>query len=125
MIVVSGDYDAATATRLLLLQNPQDILRNTVILQKLTPYGEQIKFLDVTCRLSDAPAEQHLEFPPASAAEPVKRRHIQCFEKGHHRVRRTHPEIIGFGAGCCFRVNDGRLHSAPLVQYFFLIDEFH
>ena len=64
---------------------------NTVILQQLAPYRKYIKLFDFTCRLSDASAKEHIEFQPAPAAEPVKRRHIQRFEKGHHGVRCAHP----------------------------------
>ena len=82
----------------------------TVILQKLAPYGEQIKLPDLTGRSADAPAQQHIELAAAFAAEPDERRHIQRLEQGHHRVGGIHPKRICLCAGRGVRVNNGRLH---------------
>ena len=37
---------------------------------------------------------------------------IQRFEKGHHRVRRVHPEGVGFPTGRGVRLDDDRFHRA-------------
>ena len=66
----------------------------SVIVQQLAPNRESIKLLDPAGRLADTPAEKHIEFQPALAAEPNQRRDIQRFEKSHHRIRRVHPKRI-------------------------------
>lgn len=63
-------------------------------MQQLAPNRESIKLLDPAGRLADTPAEKHIEFQPALAAEPNQRRDIQRFEKSHHRIRRVHPKRI-------------------------------
>lgn len=63
----------------------------SVIVQQLAPNRESIKLLDPAGRLADTPAEKHIEFQPALAAEPNQRRDIQRFEKSHHGIRRVHP----------------------------------
>ena len=53
----------------------------SVIVQQLAPNRESIKLLDPAGRLADTPAEKHIEFQSALAAEPNQRRDIQRFEK--------------------------------------------
>lgn len=86
--------------------------RDAVILQQLASNREQVKLLDLSGRFSDAPAEQHIEFQPALAAEPDKRRDIQRFEKRHHGVWRTHPKVKRRRTGGHFWVDHSGFHSA-------------
>ena len=81
-------------------------------MQQLASKREQVKLLDLAGSLADTPVEKHIEFQPALAAEPDKRRDIQRFEKRHHGVWRVHPERIRLSAGCRFRVDHSRFHSS-------------
>ena len=81
-------------------------------MQQLAPNRESIKLLDPAGRLADTPAEKHIEFQPALAAEPDKRRDIQRFEKRHHGVWRVHPKRICLGAGGRVWVDHSGFHSS-------------
>ena len=83
-----------------------------VVAHQLAPHREQVEFFHLAGGLPDAPAQQQVEFQSTPVAEPNYRRHIQRFEKGHHRVRRVHPEVKRRRTGRRPRVNGGRLHSA-------------
>lgn len=92
------------------------IHRDRIVFQKFMSDGEQVKLFDPACRLSDAPAHEHIEFKAAPAGVPHKRCDIERFEKSHHRVRCAHPKVECRRAGRAFRVNGGRLHdSSPAV----------
>ena len=84
----------------------------SVIVQQLAPNRESIKLLDPAGRLADTPAEKHIEFQPALAAEPNQRRNIQRFEKSHHRVRHVHPKVKRRRTGGHFGVDHSGFHSA-------------
>ena len=64
---------------------------------QFAPHGEHVKLFDPAGGTADAEAEQHVEFQAASATEPDQRRHVQRFEKRHHRIWRFRP-------GCGFRI---------------------
>lgn len=81
-------------------------------MQQLAPNRESIKLLDLAGRLADTPSEKHIEFQPALAAEPDKRRDIQRFEKRHHGVWRTHPKVKRRRTGGHFWVDHSGFHSA-------------
>ena len=86
--------------------------RDAVIFPKLAPHGEKVKFPRLACRFADTPAQQHVEFISAPAAEPQKRRYFQRFEKCHHRVRGAHPKLIRLGTGGGLGGDNDRFHFA-------------
>ena len=66
---------------------------------------QHVELLYPRCRLADAPAEQHVEFQPASPTDLTEPCHIEGLGKRHHRHGRLHPQLEGDGTIGIFGIN--------------------
>lgn len=87
---------------------------NSIVLDQLIAYGEQVEFPNVSSSFSNAVVQEHIEFQLLFAAEPHKICNIHGFEKGNHGIRRFHPEFEGSSSGRILGVDRMR-HGTLLV----------
>lgn len=90
-----------------------------VILHQLVAHRKQVEVLHPGRRLSDAPAEEHIEFAAPLPAPAHQCRHIQGLHQGHHGHGGLHPQLKGQRPGGAFGINFSHtlLHSARQIRF--------
>ena len=82
-------------------------------------HREQVEVLHPGRRLSDAPAQEHVELIAPFPAQPHQGRHIQGLHQGHHGHGGLHPQLKGQRPGgalwiCFFHA---ALHSVLQIRF--------
>ena len=90
-----------------------------VVLHQFVSHRQQVKVLHPGRRLSNTPAQKHIELITPFLAQAHQSRHIQGFYQGHHGHGRLHPQFKGQRPGGAFWIYFFHivLHSVYEVRF--------
>ena len=117
LLQIDGNGDV-TSSDTAVLGTHHRIDCQTVILHQLVIHRKQVKVLHPGSRLSDAPAQEHIEFVAPFPAQAHQCRHIQCLHQRHHGHGRLHPQFKGHRPGGAFGIYFSHtiLHSTRRIR---------